>query len=87
MVREIAAEGEEVDEIMFWKNSPPKIAKLRKSALSHLASPASSASIERVWSYAGILSKGLRNRSKNELINSKLMLFLNQLDQQKNYAT
>ncbi|KAI3408276.1 hypothetical protein GPALN_011911 [Globodera pallida] len=67
--------------LSFWekvKNDPDKKLLLR-SALSYLAIPSTTAPVERVFSCAGIMTKGLKNRTQEKLLSRKLMVHLNKL--------
>ena len=53
------------------------VGHLHKIASYLFIIPASSASIERTFSVAKLLTDGLRNRTSNRLLNNKLTVYLN----------
>lgn len=61
----------------YWKNVSFEFKFLQHLAFSILAIPASSAPSEKVFSQCAIATKGLKNRTKEELLNNKLMVHLN----------
>uniref|UniRef100_A0A915LN61 HAT C-terminal dimerisation domain-containing protein n=1 Tax=Meloidogyne javanica TaxID=6303 RepID=A0A915LN61_MELJA len=63
----------------FWKKMREQdhIKPLLRNGLSYLAIPGTTAPIERVFSLAGLTTKGIMNRTEEKLLNAKLLIHLN----------
>jgi hypothetical protein len=53
--------------LVFWQNRQAQYGKLAEFALDVLASPASQAYVERIFSVCGLLTTGHRNRMQKSL--------------------
>jgi len=62
---------------IWWKNNGARYPTLHRIASRLLIVPASSASIERTFSVAKLLTDGLRNRTGARLLNDKLTVCMN----------
>ena len=51
----------------YWQHQPKKMSRLSAVALDLVSAPASQAYVERIFSVAGILTSGRRNRTRNAL--------------------
>jgi len=51
----------------YWQHQPKKLSRLSAVAEDLVSAPASQAYVERIFSVAGILSSGRRNRTRNAL--------------------
>ena len=70
-------EADVIDPFSWWENNGARYPALHKIASRFLIIPASSASIERTFSVAKLLTDGLRNRTGERLLNDKLIIYLN----------
>ena len=61
------------DTITFWKNCSADFCMLAPLALRYLALPASSASAERLFSMAGVFSRGNSSRIMPDLLEAKAL--------------
>lgn len=59
--------------VEFWRARSAQWPVLASLANEYLSIPASSAEIERVWSTAGMETRGLKNRTQERLLNAKLL--------------
>ncbi|KAF7638158.1 hypothetical protein Mgra_00002384 [Meloidogyne graminicola] len=68
-----------IDPLEFWKKMAEQdhIKPLLKNGLSYLAIPGTTAPIERVFSLSGLMTKGIMNRTEEQLLNAKLLVHLN----------
>nr|CAD2177106.1 unnamed protein product [Meloidogyne enterolobii] len=68
-----------IDPLEFWKKMREQdhIKPLIRNGLSYLAIPGTTAPIERVFSLAGLATKGIMNRTEEKLLNAKLLIHLN----------
>ncbi|KAH7721695.1 zinc finger BED domain-containing protein 1-like protein [Aphelenchoides avenae] len=63
----------------WWRSEGSvKYPKVHPVALKYLAAPATSASIERCFSHAGLAVIGKKNRTQESLLDDKLMYHLNE---------
>lgn len=67
------------DLIQFWSSNRVKFGVLCDIALEYLSIPASTATVERVFSIAGDICDRKRNRMKPETLNMQTMIRFNKL--------
>lgn len=70
-------QGAKTDCLSFWSTCPEKWNCIKELALDMLTIPASSASIERAFSYAGHATEKRKNRTGPDLLKWKLFNHLN----------
>lgn len=69
--------SEKVDPLVFWLEQQQSYPKITPLALDVLCIPASSAAVERVFSTAGISTKGQRNRLSDKNLENEVLLTKN----------
>uniref|UniRef100_A0A915CX19 HAT C-terminal dimerisation domain-containing protein n=1 Tax=Ditylenchus dipsaci TaxID=166011 RepID=A0A915CX19_9BILA len=70
--------GNKIDAIRYWTSFiNSDCSTLAILALEVLSVPATSAPIERIFSQAGIATKGYRNKTKFQLLNAQLVVYCN----------
>ena len=69
--------GNDQDILAWWRQEAPEFPHLSKMARQFLAAPASSASVERLFSSAGKMHDDLKKSSSEETLESQLIIGLN----------
>uniref|UniRef100_A0A915DUX1 HAT C-terminal dimerisation domain-containing protein n=1 Tax=Ditylenchus dipsaci TaxID=166011 RepID=A0A915DUX1_9BILA len=77
-VQDVGNGGNDVDAVKYWSGFlSSDWHALAVLALQVLIVPATSAPIERIFSQAGLATRGLRNRTNVSLLNSQLIIYCN----------
>ena len=69
--------GNDQDILAWWRQEAPEFPHLSKMARQFLAAPASSASVERLFSSAGKMHDDLKKSTSEETLESMLIIGLN----------
>uniref|UniRef100_A0A914XDR8 HAT C-terminal dimerisation domain-containing protein n=1 Tax=Plectus sambesii TaxID=2011161 RepID=A0A914XDR8_9BILA len=69
----------DMDPFKFWTQQRQASAVLYEMAISYLAIPATTASVERVFSVAGLAYDGKRYRTQEQFLRAKISLKYNNL--------
>jgi hypothetical protein len=77
----IDSSGKDQDILDWWRHEAPDFPHLSKMARQFLSAPASSASVERLFSSAGKMHDDLKKNTSEETLESQLIVGLNLPDE------